>query len=208
MHAAPRPPSHGATCAPTHPLWPPQEEKQPLREEDVRAALRLLESGAQAATYMVFGMAELDREKKGMGTTLTALLVSGSFGVIAQVGDSRIYRVRGGTVRQLTEDHTLVAWQVKQGILTEQEALRSPHKNVITRAVGNRDYVEVDTLLVDLQAGDRYVLCSDGLHGYLREGDLARLAALGGQACVEGLVALANERGGKDNITTIVLELD
>lgn len=180
----------------------------PLVEDDVRAASRLMESSIQAATYMVFSLAEMDRGKTGMGTTLSALLVLGEYAVTAQVGDSRIYRVSGDTVEQLTEDHTLIAWQLKQGLITPQEAKKSPHRNVITRAVGNRDYVQVDTGLVKLAPGDRFLLCSDGLHGYLRDADIAPIVALSGEAAVERFIALANERGGKDNITAILVEID
>jgi protein phosphatase len=184
------------------------ELEDPLHDEDARAACRLMESSIQAATYMVFSMAEMDRGKSGMGTTISALLVLGEYAVTAQVGDSRIYRVNGTTVEQLTEDHTLIAWQLKQGLITPQEAKRSPHRNVITRAVGNRDYVQVDTGLVPLRSGDRFLLCSDGLHGYLRDSDIAPIVALSGEAAVKKFIALANERGGKDNITAILVEID
>jgi protein phosphatase len=184
------------------PLFPP------VVDEDARAACRLMESAIQAATYMVFSMAELDRGKSGMGTTISALYVLGAYAVIAQVGDSRIYRVRDGQVEQLTEDHTLIAWQLKQGLITPQEAKVSPHRNVITRAVGNRDYVEVDTGVVGLHSGDRFLLCSDGLHGYLRDEDVPPVVAMGGEAAVARFIQLANERGGKDNITAIQLELE
>ncbi|MCL2724153.1 MAG: protein phosphatase 2C domain-containing protein [Polyangiaceae bacterium] len=180
----------------------------PPVEEDVRAASRLMESAIQAATYMVFSMAQMDRGKTGMGTTLSALLVLGEFAITAQVGDSRIYRVRNGKVEQLTEDHTLIAWQLKQGLITPQEARKSPHRNVITRAVGNRDYVQVDTRLVKLVRGDRFLLCSDGLHGYLRESDISPIVAFGGESAVKKFIALANERGGKDNITAVIVEID
>jgi protein phosphatase len=184
-----------------HPL------KEPLLDADARAACRLMESAVQAATYMVYSMAELDRGKSGMGTTISALLVLGEYAVTGQVGDSRIYRLRGGAVEQLTEDHTLIAWQLKQGLITPQEAKRSPHRNVITRAVGNREYVQVDTAVVPIQPGDQFLVCSDGLHGYLREADIPPIAALGPDAAVKKFIDLANERGGKDNITAIVLEI-
>src|SRR5262249_11534088 len=184
------------------------ELADPIVEEDVRGGSRLMESSIQAATYMVFSMAEMDRGKTGMGTTLSALLVLGEYAVTAQVGDSRIYRVMGDKVEQLTEDHTLIAWQLKQGLITPQEAKKSPHRNVITRAVGNRDYVQVDTSLVKLAPGDRFLLCSDGLHGYLRESDIAPIVALTGEEAVKKFIALANERGGKDNITAILVEID
>ncbi len=185
-----------------------RELVEPLVEEDVRAASRLMESAIQAATYMVFSMAEMDRGKMGMGTTLSALLILGDFAVTAQVGDSRIYRVHGDSVEQLTEDHTLIAWQLKQGLITPLEAQKSPHRNVITRAVGNRDYVQVDTGLVKQTSSTKFLLCSDGLHGYLVDADIAPIANLGGEEAVKRFIALANERGGKDNITAILVEID
>jgi protein phosphatase len=180
----------------------------PLSDGDARAACRLMESAVQAATYFVYSMAEIDRDKSGMGTTISALLVLGDYAVTAQVGDSRIYKMHDGAVEQVTEDHTLIAWQLKQGLITPQEALRSPHKNVITRAVGNREYVQVDTRCIRLAAGMRFLLCSDGLHGYLKDEDIQPIVKMGGNATVQRFIALANERGGKDNITAILLEID
>ena len=182
--------------------------QSPPDEAMVRAAFRVMESSIQAATYMVFSMAEMDRGKSGMGTTVSALLVLGDFAITAQVGDSRIYRARGSAVEQLTEDHTLIAWQIKQGLITPQEAQRSPHRNVITRAVGNRDYVQVDTGLVELHKGDRFLLCSDGLHGYLKDEDVCPIVAAGQEVAVRKFIDLANDRGGKDNITAILVEID
>jgi serine/threonine protein phosphatase PrpC len=180
----------------------------PVSEEDTRAACRLLESAVQAATYFVFSIAEIDRDKSGMGTTISALLILGDYAITAQVGDSRIYLVHGSAVEQLTEDHTLIAWQLKQGLITPQEALKSPHKNVITRAVGNREYVQVDTRCVPLVPGVRLLLCSDGLHGYLKDEDIPGIVAMGGTGSVTRFIQLANERGGKDNITAILVEID
>ncbi|MBV9949412.1 MAG: serine/threonine-protein phosphatase, partial [Myxococcales bacterium] len=106
------------------------ELRDPLSEADSRAACRLMEASVQAATYFVYSIAEIDRDKSGMGTTISALLVLGRYAVTAQVGDSRIYRIEDDGVEQLTEDHTLIAWQLKQGLITPQEAARSPHRNV------------------------------------------------------------------------------
>jgi PPM family protein phosphatase len=178
-----------------------------ISEENARAACRLVEGAVQAATYMVFAMAELDREKTGMGTTISALLVLGNYAVIGQVGDSRVYQVREGKTNQLTEDHTLIAWELKQGLITPEQAKRSPHRNIITRAVGNRDYVQVDTSLVELQPADRFLLCSDGLHGYLRTDEIAPMCVADGQTVVNELINLANGRGGKDNITAVLVEV-
>jgi len=175
--------------------------------ETVRGVQRLLESAVQAATYMVFAIAENDPDQKGMGTTVSALLLTESHGVVAQVGDSRIYLVREGGVYQLTEDHTLVAWQVKQGIISEAEAEMSPHKNVITRAVGSRDYVQVDTQTIEIGPGDRFLLCSDGLHGYVQNDEIPDVLALGPEAAASRLIDMANARGGRDNITAVVVEV-
>ena len=180
---------------------------QPLTEARARAACRVLEGAIQAATYMVFAIAELERDKSGMGTTITAALVVGASLVIGQVGDSRIYQIREDRAIQVTEDHTLIAWQIKQGIISADEARTSPHRNVITRAVGNRDYVEVDTSVISIMPGDRYLLCSDGLHGYLQCDEIPSIASLGGDRAVDEFIETANARGGRDNITAIVVEI-
>jgi len=180
----------------------------PLTPEKARAVCRLIEGAIQAATYMVFAIAQLDRDKSGMGTTLSVALAVGGALVTGQVGDSRIYQVRSGRVVQMTEDHTLIAWQIKRGLISPEEARLSPHRNVITRAVGNRDYVEVDTSIVATDPGDRYLLCSDGLHGYLRSPEeIATIAARGGDSAVDQFIALANQRGGRDNITAVLVEV-
>jgi protein phosphatase len=184
------------------------DPREPLTEARARAACRLLEGAIQAATYMLFAIAELDRDKSGMGTTISAALGVGGSVITGQVGDSRIYRVRGGLAEQITEDHTLIAWQIKQGLISEAEAKTSPHRNVITRAVGNREYVEVDTSVVHVEPGDRLLLCSDGLHGYLDLGEIPDLVDFGGDAAVNAFVDLANTRGGKDNITALLVEID
>lgn len=186
---------------------PTLHDEPPLSENDVRAACRLIEGAIQAATYMVFGLAELDADKAGMGTTISAMMRFGNYAILGQVGDSRVYRVRGDVAEQLTEDHTLTNWQIKQGLITEEEAKVSRQRNVITRAVGNKDYVQVDTAVVALQLGDVYLLCSDGLHGYLRLDEIPALVRAGGSAAVQQLIDVANRRGGKDNITAVQVEI-
>jgi protein phosphatase len=169
---------------------------------------RLLESGVKNACYMVYGMAELDPEKKGMSTTLSALLIQANLAFAAHVGDSRVYRVRKQAVLQLTEDHTLINYKLKHGMLTPAEAAKASGKNVITRAVGHKDYVQVDTADLDVAPGDRFLLCSDGLHGYFNnDREVSELCSDGElDECAESAVALANQRGGKDNITALVIE--
>ncbi len=170
---------------------------------------RLLEAGVKNACYMVFGMADLDPEKKGMSTTLSALLIRGGYAFAAHVGDSRVYRVRKGSVIQITEDHTLINYKVKHGMMTKEEAEKASGKNVITRAVGHKDYVQVDTADIDITAGDRFLLCSDGLHGYFTsDNEVVELCGDGDlEECAEASIAIANQRGGKDNITSVVIEI-
>jgi serine/threonine protein phosphatase PrpC len=152
-------------------------------------------------------MAVLDTQLAGMGTTISAMWRFGEQVVVAQVGDSGIDRLREGEATQLTEDHTLIAWQLKQGLITADEARTAKHRNVITRAVGNRDYVQVDTSLFEVELGDLFLLCSDGLHGYLAATDIPELAGPGGHAAVRRLLDFANQRGGKDNITAVLVEV-
>ena len=107
----------------------------------------------------------------------------------------------------LTEEHTLVAWQLKQGIITEAEAARSPHRNVITRAVGSREYVQVDTGFFEVQPMDAFMLCSDGLHGYLQDHEIPDVIDMGPKGAAERFIHMANSRGGRDNITAIVVNV-
>jgi serine/threonine protein phosphatase PrpC len=167
---------------------------------------RLLESAVQSACYMVFGMGELDPQQRGMSSTLSSLLCVGGMGFIAQVGDSRVYLLRGRQCVQLTEDHTLVNFKLKLGLITAEEAENAPGKNVITRAVGHQDYVEVDTTTIPIQEGDRFLLCSDGLHGYVEDRELPALMVGDRADVADRLINLANQRGGKDNITVIVTD--
>jgi serine/threonine protein phosphatase PrpC len=173
----------------------------------IRKTQRLVESAVQAATYMVFGLGEANPERKGMGTTISVLLVCGSYGITAQVGDSRIYLMRDERVEQVTEDHTLVAWQLKKGLITAEEARHSRQKNVITRAVGSREYVQVDTRFFPVRPGDRFLLCSDGLHGYLDEPEISAVLRGSVQDAALRAIELANQRGGRDNITAVVVQL-
>lgn len=177
-------------------------------EESLFAVRRLLESAVQSACYMIFGLAELDPTRKGMSTTMSALLMVEELGVVAQVGDSRVYRYRGGRADQLTEDHTLINYKLKHGLITPEEAEKAPGKNVITRAVGHRDYVQVDTIECNVQPGDRFMLCSDGLHTYVFESDeLSEILADPDSGKVaQQLIDLANSRGGRDNITVMLVD--
>src|SRR5262249_18053824 len=125
------------------------------------AALNLVEKAIQRACGEIYRLAHKDSAKRGMGTTLVCLVGAGSRAVIGQVGDSRIYLLRKGNCHRLTEDHTLVAAQLKAGSITKVEAEASELRNVITRAVGIQESVQVDTLSLDLLPNDVFLLCSD-----------------------------------------------
>ena len=174
-----------------------------------RTILRLFEQAVQRACARIHEEAVLDPEKRGMGTTLSALLITGSHGYIAHVGDSRIYLLRSGRVQQVTEDHTVFNELIKRGKLTRDQIEKVAQKNAITRAVGVYERVEVDTLTIEVLPGDQFLLASDGLHGYI-----AHTAELepyfeepDGQLAAQGLIDLANKKGGKDNITVVLVRL-
>jgi serine/threonine protein phosphatase PrpC/CRP-like cAMP-binding protein len=170
--------------------------------------LRLLESSVQQACSAVYAEAQKDETKRGMGTTVDALLVVGHRGFIAHVGDSRIYLFRQGSVHQLTEDHSLINELLKRGRLTREQIDKVQYKNAVTRAVGVYESVEVDVIDFDVLAGDRFLLCSDGLSGYLEDNEIPKLFEETPEGdLVQRLIDLANDRGGKDNITAVVIRV-
>jgi len=170
--------------------------------------IALVEHAVQRACSKIHEEAASDANKRGMGTTLSALLILGHQGFIGHVGDSRIYLSREGHVQQVTEDHTVYNELIKRGKLSKEQIEKVAQKNAITRAVGVYERVEVDTLVIELLTGDTLVLASDGLHGYLESPDELRAPlALEGDAGVKALIELANNRGGKDNITALVVKV-
>ncbi len=186
-------------------------------DSDVDAVqlLQILEHSIQAACSEVYARAQAEQGKRGMGTTASALLVAGApgklRGFIAHVGDSRVYLVRQNQTHQLTEDHSLQNELIKRGKLKREEFDSSPYKkfkNAVTRAVGVYASVEVDTFDLDILPGDRYLLCSDGLYPYFEEADLPELLVADDvRTLPQSLVDMANEGGGHDNITAVVLRV-
>lgn len=147
----------------------------------------------------------------GMSTTLTALWVCGLQVVLAHVGDSRIYRLRNGKLAQLTVDHSLVQEMVDSGVITAEEALYSSNRHIITRALGLRDEVEIDISISGLRAGDRYLLCSDGLSDMVDEDTMTSLLVdeeQGLAQMIDALIERANLQGGKDNIAALLVAID
>jgi len=172
--------------------------------------LNLLEHGVQKACAEIHALAEKEPEKRGMGTTLSGLLLIGNRGFIAHVGDSRIYLLRGGRVVQLTEDHSLINELIKRGKLSAADADSSPYKNAVTRAVGVYESVEADTFDFDVLPGDLFLLASDGLTGYLENPEIPAIVEreTGVDRLPAAFIELANDRGGKDNITTVVVRVE
>jgi PPM family protein phosphatase len=173
-----------------------------------RDILNMLEFAVNRASNRVHSEAAKDAKKRGMGTTLVCLLVINKEGFIIYVGDSRVYVLRDGVLEQLTEDHTVYNELIKRKKMPREQVEQLAQKNAITRAVGVYEHVEPDTLVLDLTAGDRFLLCSDGLCGYFEE-DLEglgkRLANPDADAAAKSLIDAANEKGGKDNITSVIV---
>src|SRR5262249_24322721 len=174
-----------------------------------RTILHLLELAVQRACAKIHEEARADPQKRGMGTTLSALLFAGPHGYIAHVGDSRIYLLRDGRIQQVTEDHTVFNELIKRGKLTREQIEKVAQKNAITRAVGVYERVEVDTLTIEVLPGDQFLLASDGLHGYTahQAGLEPYFDEAEPQAATAGLIELANKKGGKDNITAVLVRL-
>jgi serine/threonine protein phosphatase PrpC len=177
----------------------------PSSKPAMRDILRMLEDASLLACHTVHEAGQEDETKRGMGTTLSVLLLVASHGFIAHVGDSRIYLVRGDKSYQLTQDHTLQNELLKRGKLTPAQVAQVKQKNALIRAIGVYASVEVDTLKLDVFPGDNFLLCSDGLHGYLQKDELSAIFAGPLDQTAGRLVALANQRGGHDNITALVV---
>ncbi|MCM2314496.1 MAG: Stp1/IreP family PP2C-type Ser/Thr phosphatase [Thermoanaerobaculia bacterium] len=171
-------------------------------DTDVVASLtRALER----ANARIFAESQINPELRGMGTTCSALVVRGREGYFAHVGDSRIYLVRDEAISQLTDDHSLVASMVREGLLTTQEAEVHPRRNVLQRSMGVGQAVEIDASKpFEVRPGDTFVLCSDGLHGLVKSDEILTISKVGIEDAARELVRLALERGAPDNVTVVV----
>jgi len=177
--------------------------------DGAREIQHIMESAVLRACSRVHEEAKADASKRGMGTTLSSLLVTGSHGFVAHVGDSRIYLYRDGKIQQVTEDHTVMNELIRRGRLTREQIDKVAQKNAVTRAVGVYERVDVDTLMLDLLPGDQFLLASDGLHGYVNH--VAELEPYfedeDGERASAELIDLANKKGGKDNITCVLVRV-
>jgi len=169
----------------------------------------LLGAAVEAANRQVYELSQADATCTGMGTTLSACLVREGWLSVAHVGDSRVYLLRGNTIRQLTEDHSLVQELVRQGKITSEDAAEHPYRNVISRALGTSARVQPDIIRLPLAPGDRIFLCTDGLSNQVRNEEILAMAgALPPDEAVSRLLALALKRGGPDNITMVLVVID
>ena len=168
-----------------------------------------LEEAIKTVNARLFAMQEEDASLTGMGTTLTVLWPAEQEMIIAQVGDSRAYLIRDGKMIQMTSDHSMVADMVRKGILTEEQAACHPMRNYITRAVGTDEELDVDIYTEKREAGDRWLICSDGLYGMMTKTVLAELASISDPAeAAEQLMQTALENGGRDNISLVLMTDD
>lgn len=164
-------------------------------------------SSVNYASTKIYERALEDPSLKGMGTTATVGKLVDRFLYIAHVGDSRCYLIRCNLIYQLTSDHSLVYEQVKAGLITQEESEIHHLRNVITRSVGYQEEEDVDTVVTELEPDDYLVLCSDGLHGKVADKEISNIVSKSGLDAVQELMQLANDRGGEDNITIVVLKV-
>jgi protein phosphatase len=177
-------------------------------EHYTRTTNRLMAALRMANTRVLEAMRK-DARLRGMGTTVVAAMADGGKMSVAHVGDSRAYMIRHGKISRITSDHSWVFEQVQAGMLTEAEAEKHPLRNVITRALGGALSVNPDASEIDSKPGDVYLLCSDGLTGMVPEEEILKLVTANAddleKACKE-LIDMANERGGLDNVTAILVK--
>jgi PPM family protein phosphatase len=178
-------------------------------DEDEAPPEARLERVARDANRRIYELAHSDESRRGMGTTLTAAMVSGNEVSLGHVGDSRAYRWRDGELEQLTKDHSLVAELERTGQITREAAEHHPQRSIITRALGPEPDVEVDTYTVPGRDGDVFLLCSDGLTGMISDEEVAAIMRGPGslEERADALVQAANQNGGKDNITVVLFRL-
>ncbi|MBC7327877.1 Stp1/IreP family PP2C-type Ser/Thr phosphatase [bacterium] len=176
-------------------------------KNDSQNTLQLIKSSIEEANRFVFTISQGLSEREGMGCTFTVAIVKEDGLYLGHIGDSRLYLIRNRETKQLTEDHTWVNEQVKMGVLTREEAELSPFRNLLTRSLGVRESIEVDLAQFNLDSGDIILLCSDGFYEYIKPEEMAEELEKDISMGVFNLVELAEERGGKDNITALAVRV-
>ncbi len=173
-----------------------------------RSITEALDSAVCDAAKKVHHMGTTNQELKGMGTTLSALAFSDREAFIAHIGDTRIYCFREGKLLQLTNDHSLVNEQVEAGLMTKEEARLSSLRNIITRAIGQDEFVLADYFTYSIENNDIFLLCTDGLNNMLSDVEIANiLSKFNPSMAMEKLIAAANQKGGDDNITVVLVRV-
>jgi serine/threonine protein phosphatase PrpC len=176
-----------------------------------RRVLDLLGAAVHSASSTIYERGQATPQLLGMATTATVLLLRGGCAYVAHVGDTRLYRARDGRLLQLTDDHTLAAEMVKRGVLQPEEIRTWAYRNALQRALGHHQQVQVDTYLFEVEETDILLLCSDGLHGAVEDEEIFRHLKLcderGALQTAQRLVELANEAGGVDNASAVVVRL-
>jgi protein phosphatase len=168
-------------------------------------ALELMRGIVRRASSGIYEAAFVKPELRGMGTTLTAVLIHAGKAHLVHAGDSRCYMFRDGQLRQLTDDHSWIAEQLRSGTISEAEARSSKFRHVITKSIGFERDIDADLKSVPVSPGDCFVLCSDGMSNYIEHGELERIVAMTWyRRLPQQLIELANDRGGDDNITVVV----
>ncbi|MCA9489058.1 MAG: serine/threonine-protein phosphatase, partial [Myxococcales bacterium] len=177
--------------------------------DPVETTRHKLSHSIRLAGRRIYEKAREQPEYHGMGTTAVVVLLDGSNAYVAHVGDSRVYLLREGRIEQVTEDHSLIAEKIRHGLLTPEEAKNHRMRNVITRSLGYQEDVEVDLQVRAVRRGDQFLLCSDGLSGPVNADEMAdAMMRFGPQDAARHLIALACERGGEDNITTVIARVE
>ncbi len=178
-----------------------------LRHLDGKApSVEALRTAIEEANADLFRQQAGDEKLAGMGTTLSVIWMSDFSAYLGHVGDSRIYRMQDGSLQQMTDDHSLVGELVRAGYLTPEQAEHHPNKNVITRAVGTEESIEVDLAVEDRRPGDLWLICSDGLHGMVSDADMASILKENApKEAAKKLMDAALKAGGRDNISLVIL---
>lgn len=167
--------------------------------------LELIKKAVEFANYVVFEQSQKNEDLNGMGTTIDVCLVLGNRVYIGHVGDSRVYRQRKDFFRKLTTDHSYVEQLIREGNITREEAYNHPKKNMLTRALGCAEYVEPDVLVKGFIKGDILLICTDGLTNMLREPEISNIIKNNPENACKTLIEYANDRGGVDNITAVII---
>ena len=173
--------------------------------KDRDSLIQLVASSMEYANMVVYEKSKEDKELEGMGTTLEVCLIYNNKAYIGHIGDSRIYRLRKGIMRRLTKDHSYVQQLVEDGKITREEADTHPKKNMLTKALGCTPYVEPDLRARNIEKDDILIMCSDGLTNMLKEEQICKIIQDNPQTAADELIKKANESGGYDNITVVII---